>query len=1215
MQWRAEIASQLLLPTLDNYESRKVVHQNKAILFRLAVTKGHVGLICQLAKLGLPLEAQFPGHGRKTALHIAAMNNHAEMVEHLLAMGVETEALDDHGHAALHLAVINNHTGVTKQLVAPAPGVHANLRGLERPATTLPANSPRPKANLLTSSGETALHIAAKKGYAETAAALVLAGANCGARDKDGNMPIHLAAANGNTQTLRALIDGGADVEAQDRHYLTALHLAASNGHLVTVGTLVEGKADLEAHDTKGHTALLLAVLGGFISVVSHLLKTGASLEARNADGNTSLHLAVGTGHEGIVEKLVTEGANLQATNTRGDTALLLAARLDFRTVARLLLDAGANADSRDKDGHSPLAVASKKGNGELCCELVNNGAEVDDAISFFAPLGNAADAGDIHLLSRLVQIGALVKETDEHGFTVLHSAVSHAQLDVAKWIIEHGADVSASTATGWTPLHSAAIAITADRQKQIAIMKLLLVKGADPFAANAQSQTPRDVAKERSNYIVADFLKRAQLAYQLTQAGGEAKPPRSVAIRFGGPPGAGKSTLTKALQVTRWRSYTRYENQPDEGAANMQQRTKGINCQSFLDEKSAHFTIFDLGGHGEFLATHQMFIGDGSVPVIDCVVVSAQDDNFEGSAFKWCSLFASRNQPTDAPWPLLLIATRADKAAEQEKRVVLAVHHKIKQTFREQFRFPLKEPLFVDARKSWSELTVCLRKVLNQLHQELVSHDDSPRQPAICQRITEHLPALRKETSSPVVTKQKFMDYMLPRLGLQEHSDVDLSKLTSLFDKALKYLSGYATVLSFRQGLAQRHVVINPQWLLQDIVGRLMAESPLPKPYVHYENGYAETSDVVAALETEHLPGREALEMVADLGFCLEQVSLNTVLNPSKLLGYRSDKQWESDPAMSVNAGRRLKCKGTVAIASAFFPHLQVHFYHRYLSDYDEKLPMWMGGIRLVAGKCSPVEALLESDPANCSLDIIVRGKQGSERECSDLLHSLTEETLLKANDVCPGSQLCLFFLSTLELDFLSPAGLRSRPQVEYSEERVLWAVRHEQHLTDGKGSRPENPDNLLLPRLLHDQKLIGEQQPNSAKLFAHSLPIEEWRTVLLRVAYAINTFDECRVLAKGLQLNRRGEDKVLQLQETNPHRSPSEVAFSLFNLWLQRDGALQTTEQRRTMLNGVFMAYVRRSNLCGIFDDELRTMHSRAESNTEKSSQCHDVQDSSES
>ena len=1218
MQGHTEIVSLLLEPTIDHGPNSPDNSKYVPDLPLATMEEARRKLVNVRISLGVDVDKR--DHDGNTALHIAVMNNHTVRVSQLILLGVDAEALNHAGHSALHLAALTGNTGMIRHLAAP--GFSSDVHCLGDSTVSHPrTNQGGSNIDVLTTEGETALHIAARKGYNHTVIALIETGAIVGACDKHNNTPLHQAALNRNTQTVCELIAAGANVEAQNEHGETSLHLAAKTGHVETVCKLVELGASTEARGSKGRTPLLCAIQDGFFffSVVHELHVAGANLEASDNDGNTCLHLAIQCGNEEMVKDLVARGTNVHAKNTNSESALLLAAKVDFTKAAIILLEARANAGGHDKDGSSPLpfpfsfpstlrlksplSVASERGNGELCCELIEHGAEVDETMSFFTPLQNAAKTGDVRMLSRLVRAGASL-EAHEDGFTVLHSAVRNMQIDASRWIIEHGGDASSSTATGWTALHTAAQVIGTNRQKQADIINLLLTKGADPMAVTSLSQTALDIANKQKNHVIAAVLEKAQLTKQLIQAGGEAKPPNSVAIRFGGPPGAGKSTLTKALQVTRRRSYLRYENQPDEGAANMQKRTKGINCKEFVDEKTAHFTIFDLGGHGEFLVTHQMFIGDGSVPVIDCIVVSAQDNNLEDNVFKWCTLFASRNQPTDAPWPLLLIASRADKATEQQKRAVLGVYHKIKQAFSEQFRFTLDGPLFIDARKSWGELTVCLRQVLNQLHQSLVNNDDMPRQPAICQRITEHLPALRKVATSPIVTKEKFIDFMLPRLGIVEQSDsANSSDLTTLFDKALKFMSGYATVLSFRQPLAQRHIVINPRWLLKDIVGRLMAESPLPEPYVHNDNGYAETSDVIAALETEHLPGREALEMLSDLGFCLEQKSLGTTLNPSKLLGYRQDKYWRSNKAMTVNAGRRLKCKGAVAMAGAFFPLLQVHFYHHYLFDYDEKLPMWMGGILLVAGKRSSVEALLESDPANRSLDIIVRGSQGSERECSDLLHSLTEETFQKALEICPGSQLCLSFLSKLELDELSPAGLQSRPQVEYSEERVVWAFKHDQYVTDGNGSNPESPDSLLLSRHFQEQWLhSNELQPGLAGRLTQTLTDGDWRIVLLRVAHSFNNFDQCRGLADGLRLNGRGEDNVEKLREINPHRSPTDVAFSLFNLWIQRGGCQQSTEQVRAMLRDVFLADVRRSVLCGVLDDELRSMCGTSDNDTQK-------------
>ena len=1161
---------------------------------------GNLDHVQKLVKAGAGAEAR-DKHGN-TPLLLAAENGHAQTVCALADAGAAVDVCNRHGETAVHLAAKKGHTNVVVQLA-----VHgAPLDSFDQ-------------------IGCTPLFCAIHGGYTDTAHELRKAGATVEGKDKDGNTSLHHAVKTEHHELVKALVEAGANVQALNRDGESALLLAAKLDSTLAATSLLQAGATNDEHDNDGNTPLSVAskrgngelccelvrhgakvddtisffaclsnvTMAGDIGLLARLVTIGASINQRDKNGSSALHIALYFGRDEIADWIVEHGANVSVVDRHGQTPLHIAAANDCTSAATKLLVAGASAEVYDNDGNTPLSVASKRGNGKLCCELAHHGAKVDDTISFFVCLSNAVKAGDFALLSRLLTIGASINERDENDSSALHVALTSGRIKTAEWIVEHGGDVSLANASGLTPLHLAGQLLSISSQRRLHLVKLLLAKGADPTAVTSHSQTALEIAKQREDYTIVAIFEKAKLTHELVKASGGVGPPDAVAIRFGGPPGAGKSTLTEALQVTRAWGRFRQENQTDEGATNMHQRTKGISCHTLVDEKSSRFTIFDLGGHGEFLATHQMFIGDGSVPVIDCVIVSALDEQLKDNVLKWCSLFASRNQPIANPWPLLLIATRADKATQQQKNAVISVYCDVRQTFSEHFQFPCDEPLFIDARKSWNELTVHLREVLNRLHQELVDRGDSQRKPAICQRIEESLPALQKTTSSPVILKEQFIKFMLPRIGLQKQTEVVTPEIVSLFDKALKYLSGYATVLSFSQSLVKNYVVVNPRWLLSDIVGRLMAEPPLPAPYVQYDNGYAKTSDVVAALETEHLPGREALEMVSGLGFCLEQKSADTVLNPSKLRAHRPDTHWYETTVMVVNAGRRLKCKGTVAIASAFFSHLQAHFYHRYLSDYDERLPLWTGGIRLAAGKRSSVEAIIESDPSNRTIDIIVRGRQGSERDCSDVLHSLTEETLQKATEISPGSQLRLFFLSKFELDKLSPTGLPSRPLVEYSEERVLGAISRGECITDGNASTPECPDDLLLPcHFQQRSKLHDELKAESAEPLTQTLSTEEWRVVLLRVANAINSYEECYGLAEGLQLNVRGEDIVKKLLQIDPRRLTSDVAYHLFERWLQHGASELSTEQRRRKLNGVFRVNLHRTTLCEILNDELRAM-----------------------
>jgi hypothetical protein len=65
-----------------------------------------------------------------------------------------------------------------------------------------------------------------------------------------------------------------------------------------------------------------------------------------------------------------------------------------------------------------------------------------------------AAAAGDVAKVSAAVTARpALVTSTDEQGRTALHLAAEQDRTEVARWLLEHGADPFAVTGQGQTPL------------------------------------------------------------------------------------------------------------------------------------------------------------------------------------------------------------------------------------------------------------------------------------------------------------------------------------------------------------------------------------------------------------------------------------------------------------------------------------------------------------------------------------------------------------------------------------------------------------------------------------------------------------------------------------------------------------------------------------------------------------------------------------------
>eukprot|EP00741_Cyanophora_paradoxa_P023168 tig00021571_g22378.t1 len=86
--------------------------------------------------------------------------------------------------------------------------------------------------------------------------ALVEAGSDLGALDRDGRAPLHVAAASASIDALRALLDGGADPSAPAEDGATALHAAAGALDLAAARLLLERGADANARDLRGAAPL-----------------------------------------------------------------------------------------------------------------------------------------------------------------------------------------------------------------------------------------------------------------------------------------------------------------------------------------------------------------------------------------------------------------------------------------------------------------------------------------------------------------------------------------------------------------------------------------------------------------------------------------------------------------------------------------------------------------------------------------------------------------------------------------------------------------------------------------------------------------------------------------------------------------------------------------------------------------------------------------------
>jgi len=176
--------------------------------------------------------------------------DNADAVTRMLAAGLDPNQLDPRGQPALMVALQGESLKVAKVLW-DAKGIQIDVRN---------------------HAGETPLMMAALKGEADAAAALVAHGA---AVQKDGWSPLHYAATGGSAAIVKLLLAKGAPLEARSPNGSTPLMMAARYGNEEAVDALLAAGADRSAKNDLGMDASAFAASGGRDKLAARL-KAGA---------------------------------------------------------------------------------------------------------------------------------------------------------------------------------------------------------------------------------------------------------------------------------------------------------------------------------------------------------------------------------------------------------------------------------------------------------------------------------------------------------------------------------------------------------------------------------------------------------------------------------------------------------------------------------------------------------------------------------------------------------------------------------------------------------------------------------------------------------------------------------------------------------------------------------------------------------------------------
>jgi ankyrin repeat protein len=302
------------------------------------------------------------------------------------------------------------------------------------------------------------------------------------------------AARNQDQTAVRALVAQKADLNAQSSDGSTALLWAAHWNDLEAADLLLRAGADANHANDFRITPLSEACTNGNAALVRLLLKWGANPNTPIATGETPLMTCAKSGSADAVRMLIEYGAAANAKeSTQNQTALMWAAAERHPDVVMALIDAHADLKANSKQGFTAIHFAARVGDLESVKLFLATGLDVNI-------LTQAEGAAN-----RVTNQLGIAKTIGTIGYAPLLVAVVRGQVDLALYLLEHGADPNI-LAAGYTPLHWASSqweSFTAnpvygfedpmsgipDRKAKLRLVNALLAHGAN---VNARMTKPQ---------------------------------------------------------------------------------------------------------------------------------------------------------------------------------------------------------------------------------------------------------------------------------------------------------------------------------------------------------------------------------------------------------------------------------------------------------------------------------------------------------------------------------------------------------------------------------------------------------------------------------------------------------------------------------------------------------------------------------------------------
>jgi ankyrin repeat protein len=301
---------------------------------------------------------------------------------------------------------------------------------------------------------------------------------------------------------------------------ISAVADAARTDDLPEVRRLIKEHADVNGPANDGSSALLWAAFHSDAEMTKALLAAGAWVDAPNHYGVTPLLQASRNGDVEVMRALLDAGADPTRWHPEGETPLMAAARTGRVDAVQLLLSHGSFVNASDPyQEETALMWASAEGHAEVVKALLAAKADpnlkahvstltdrknADHPSGGFTALMFAARNGHADVVEALIKGGADPKLTNADGASATVVAIVNDRFDLAKELIDLGADPNDGSLYWAVDMHDATSDMRAhdgsrlqpthpNNLTALALVKALLDLGADvnkPFIGALHSTT-----------------------------------------------------------------------------------------------------------------------------------------------------------------------------------------------------------------------------------------------------------------------------------------------------------------------------------------------------------------------------------------------------------------------------------------------------------------------------------------------------------------------------------------------------------------------------------------------------------------------------------------------------------------------------------------------------------------------------------------------------